>query len=387
MKHQFILIIIALLSVTVNAQVNQLSVTSPDKATKVTVKIKRSTKGRSKFTKPIKKTIDIVYGNTQLIRNEELNLTLKVNGKRSEFGYAELTEYHEMTANDDSLSTDSSNIKVLSGWYKSLTINTDIGISLEIRVYNNGVAYRYKVARQADEYKILTIPRVFSNEKPIAILGTYTDSYVFPWNIMTIGYNSIDDGIQDILSINCIDNKPKVAGIVSWKDALSSFSVGSNFSWFTGGNWKNIAQTYSFTADATYKYLYGGITYAPCNELLYIYYGEDYTPFTNVMGSIHSWGLGCRIGFNLPIQNGFNVWNITPYIGTTLMHLFQHGDIRIGSWDVHPHNQYLVGAGIKIQCAVREQISLGISYDYQFFTHKETPLGMNSLGVSLGYHF
>lgn len=378
-RHVFILI---LLFVSAVAQAQSFRVSSPDGATHINLLVHRNAHGRSKFARTTKKTLDVVHNRESLLRNQAMDLTLKAEGHRYNFGEAEITAYNELKHLIDDPEVPGDCVKGVNGLYNGIVMETNIGVTIELRVYNNGVAYRYKVAKRFDEYKILTITPVFPGEVPIAILGTYSDGYDFDWNVMQI--SNEDDGK---CTTNTINNKPKVRGIVSWRDALSSASVGTTFNWFTGDTWKNIAQTQSITADITYKYLYGAVTYSPCIELLYIYYGEDYSPFTRVMGSIHSWSLGTRLGFNLPIQDGYNVWSITPYVGASLMHMLQHGETRPTYNDVSPHHRYLVGPGLRVQCAVRERLTIGFSYEYQFFTGKKTPDGMNSLGMSLGWQF
>lgn len=416
-KQYFLLIYILIVSAAANAQSFRTS--SPDGATQVNLLVHRNAHGRSKFVRPTKKTIDIVHNRESLIRNREIGLTLKARGHRYNFSEAEVAGYNELSRLVDDPDIPGDCVVGVTGLYNGIIMETDIGTTLEVRVYNDGVAYRFRLTKPADEYKILNITPIFPDEKPIAILGTFTEDYDFEWNVLQIKDKANEDkgNINDYNKrgrstfesgeghfqwnvwqngnkgnyTNCdlttIDRKPRVRGVVSWRDALSSASVGATFNWFTGGIWKNVAQTQTLTADVTYKYLYGAVTYSPSIELLYIYYGEDYAPFTRVMGSIHSWSLGTRLGFNLPIQDGYDIWNITPYVGASLMHLYQHGTTRISYNDVSPHHYYLVGPGIKVQCAVRERLTLGISYEYQFFTDKESPLGMNSLGLTIGWQF
>ena len=374
-------------------------VSSPDKKIQANLLVQEGTQGRSKFVKPQKKMLDVVRGRESIIRNRELDLVIKADGHRYDFGKSEIVMTHDQKLQKDapiSCINDKGESLELSGTYNGLTMETECGVTLELRVYDGGVAYRYLVRQMAGEYKILAVSYVLPDEKPIAILGTFNDDYVFPWSIMTI--EADDNGepaavspvqafrpVRTISKVSGVTGRPNKNGVVSWRDALSSYSVGGTFNWFSSGAWKNVAQTMSFSADFTYKYIYGGLTYSPCNELLYLYYDEDYDPFIRVMGSVHSWAAGARIGFALPIQNGYNVWTITPYCAASLLHLQQHGRTRPAYNDVNPHHYYLIGPGVKVQCGVRERLTIGFSYEYQLFTGEKTPRGMNSLGVSFGF--
>jgi hypothetical protein len=246
------------------------------------------------------------------------------------------------------------------------------------------VAYRFRVSGYTDEYKILEVCNVFPEEKAIAILGTFTGEYVMPWRTMEIeGDNPAEKATTTTYS-QATDRGTKH---VSWKDALSSVSVGMSFNWYNGDTWGDIGEDHTITADFTYKHLYAGLSYTPCHELQYIHYDKDFWPFEGVIGSIHSWGLGAKFGYNIPLQNGHEVWNISPYVATTLMHLKQHGKTRIGYNTVDKHNHYLVGPGVKVQFATRERITLGVAYEYQFFTDRKAPTGMSSLQFSIGKLF
>jgi hypothetical protein len=65
--------------------------------------------------------------------------------------------------------------------------------------------------------------------------------------------------------------------------------------------------------------------------------------------------------------------------------LQQHGNTLVGHVKPHPHHYNLMGAGIKVECALRQRLSLGVGYEYQFFTGKKTPSGRSSLVLSFGY--
>lgn len=376
------IIIICLLIIATIGRAQDYRVSSPDGATQITLKVHRRTRGNNKFVRPTKKTLDIVHKRESLLKNKPLDLIIKAEGHRHRFCEAEVTSYKEVTGQTENPEIEGDRVEGVNVTYNGFVMETSIGVTLELRVYNNGVAYRYKVQRRFEEYKILNVTPVFKDERPIAILGTFDKDYQSEWNVMDISYEDKGTSI-----VTTTDNKPNVRGIVSWKDALSSTSVGMTFNWFTGGMWRNVGQTHSITADFTYKYLYGALTFTPGVSIFYIHYGRDYHPFDNVMGSVKAIGAGSRIGFNLPIQDGYNVWSITPYVGATLLHLYQKERTRVGSSGINPHHRYLVGPGLKIQCAVRERLTVGFSYEYQFFTDDISPYGMNSLGMAIGWEF
>lgn len=398
-----LILLFTLFATSITATLAQsFRVSSPDRLTQVNILIERKVQSRSLFVKPSRKSIDIVHNRESIIRNKELGLVVKSHGHRYSLAKSDIEAFEEplMRTGDPAIEGDC--IPELQGQYNGITLDTDIGVKLEVRIYDNGVAYRYTVSGY-DEYKLLNISDIFPGEKPIAILGTLTGTYVMPWNVMAIKdkegtvlpktnnnphqfwrsrntYNPLTSSF-----IAHASGRPKVSGIVPWKDALTTVSVGGSINWFSHGCWKDVNQTENIIADVTYKYIYGALTFAPCGQLTYIYWDEDYNPFYGVMGSIHSWNAGARVGFSLPVQSGYNIWNFTPYITASLMHLGQHGDPRPRHNDVSPHHHYLVGPGIKVQCAMHERLSMGISYEYQFFTGGTTPRGMHSLGFTLGW--
>ena len=105
------------------------------------------------------------------------------------------------------------------------------------------------------------------------------------------------------------------------------------------------------------------------------------------MKDISSWNVGARAGYCLPIQNGYEIWSFIPYVGTTLMHLHQHGKIQTGSKALSHHAHWMVGPGVKVQLATREGITLGTGYEFQFFLDNKAPKGMHAISVSIGKTF
>ena len=361
----------------------QFLIQSPNENVRVTLHSNRARKGASKFLVPTKMTMK-VFNQRQMLTDKEIGLTVKSDGHRYAFGKLNITKANNAERQVDHPDTKDPMLANLEGRYNSMMLGTDEGIVLEVRAYNNGVAYRFRVSGYTDDYKILEVCNVFPEEKAIAILGTFTGEYVMPWRTMEIeGDNPAEKATTKTLS-QATDRGTKH---VSWKDALSSVSVGISFNWYNGDTWGDIGEDHTITADFTYKHLYAGLSYTPCHELQYIHYDKDFWPFEGVIGSIHSWGLGARFGYNIPLQNGHEVWNISPYVATTLMHLKQHGKTRIGYNTVDKHNHYLVGPGVKVQFATRERITLGVAYEYQFFTDRKAPTGMSSLQFSIGKLF
>ena len=174
---------------------------------------------------------------------------------------------------------------------------------------------------------------------------------------------------------------------VPWKDALSSVSVGISFDWHHGDTWGDFSDMQSFRADFTYKHIYGGVDFASCTQILYIPWGEDYWPFEKVIKDIDAWRVGIRGGYCIPLQNGYEIWSIIPYVATSVMHLHQHGATRPNFKPLDMHNHWLVGPGVKVQLAHREGIMLGAGYECQFFLDKKSPTAMSSLTFSIGKMF
>lgn len=380
---KFMLLSIMMLCVCIGKA--QYLIQSPNEKVKVTLHSKTTRKKDSKFRVPEKMTLK-VFDERQVLADSEIGLTVKSDGKRTEFGKCYITKsYRGLRQIDTQME-----VSELKGRYNSIMLNTDEGITLEVRAYNNGVAYRFGVSGKEGEYKILDVCNALPDEKPIAILGTFEGKYVMPWRTMIIE-NSDETAPTSTQTLS--EAKDIGTKIVPWRDALSSISVGTAFTWYNGDDiWGNISQDHNIAVDFTYKYIYGGASFTPCHSTQYIHWDEEENskygaPFKNVMGDIHSWNFGVRAGFCLPVQNGYEVWNFIPYVAASVMHLKQHGDTREGYSGLSKHNHYLVGPGVKIQCTLRGGFTLGAAYEYQFFTGSNTPTGMNSLTLSLGKMF
>ena len=385
------IILILILMLSIPACRAQFIVNSPDTTVHVLLKSNRERKGVSRYLVPTRMNMQISFDNYEVINeglkmkqrkrtvvlNKEIGLTVKSNGRRYAFGKSELEKYYTMAG------THEEPIAGLKGDYNRAVLTTEAGITLEILVFNEGMAYRFKVSEYPDDYKILEVCDVFPHEKPIAILGTFTGDYVMPWRCMYFKNNKLQSPRPEVLE----ETFRPATKIVSWRDALSSFSVGTHFSWYYGGAWQEVSQDQNIAVDLTYKHLYGGISFTPCHEILYVRLFEDYEPFNHIYGSIHSWSVSGRFGYNLPIQNGYEIYNISPYIATSLMHLDQHRGARATNRRIDPHHYYLIGAGIKIQVAIRQRITFGIGYEHQFFTGEKCPKGMNSVLFSIGRIF
>lgn len=383
---QFIILSIMMLNVCIGKA--QYLIQSPDEKVKVTLHAKTTRKKNSKFSVPSKMTMK-VFNDKQVLADNEIGLTVKSEGKRTEFGKCHIVKSYRGIRQLDT----QKDITDLTGRYNSILLKTEEGITLEARVYNDGVAYRFGVSGYEGDYKILDVCNVFPEEKAIAILGTFTSDYVMPWRTMKIDTMEAEAANAVATTTTKSDAADRGTRIVPWKDALSTISVGTAFSWYSGdGVWGNISQDHNIAVDFTYKYIYGGVSFVPCHSTQYIHWDEEKNskysaPFNNVMGDIHSWNLGVRAGFCLPVQNGYEVWSFIPYVAASVMHLKQHGDTREGYSGLSKHNHYLVGPGVKIQCSLRGGLSIGAAYEYQFFTGSNTPTGMNSLTLSLGKMF
>lgn len=365
---------------------SQYLLTSPDEELRMTLHTNRERKGASKFLVPTKRTLK-VFDEKSVMVDKEIGLTVKANGDRTIFGRLTISDAEKSFRMAERLEERDSLLANMKGRYNGLTLKTEEGITLELRLYNNGAAYRFRVSNQESDYKVLDVCNVFPEEKAIAILGTFTGEYVMPWRTMTI------EKAETVSTKTHSEATERGTRIVPWKDALSSISAGVAINWYNSEAWGDIAQNHSFSADFTYKYIYGGVSFTPCQEAQYIVMEDvnkgifDKEPFKDVMGSVHAWTLGARAGFCLPVQNGYEVWNFIPYVAASVTHLNQHGKTRETYSSVSPHNHYAVGPGMKIQCALRQGFTLGIGYEYQFFTGSNTPKGMNSLSFSLGKTF
>ncbi len=358
---------------------------SPDKSVVVTLWSNRGRKGASKFLVPNKMTMNVSFNEKQVL-SKEIGLTVKYDGDRYPFGKAEIVHTNKGLNNMDHPETRDSMLTDLSGRYNSLILGANNGVFLEIRAYNNGVAYRFRVTGYPEDYKVLEVCDVFPGEYPIAILGTFEGDLVLPWSAMKMDVTMVEGEPEINLTTTTTRNDNRIRKI-SWRDALSSVSIGFSVDWHTGNAWRDFADSQGIHADFTYKNIYGGISYTRCHEIQYIVYGDSYKPFEGTMGSIHAWRAGIKGGYSINMQKGYNIWNFIPYVSTSMMHLLQHGQPRKGAKTLSKHNYYLVGPGFKLQCAFRDQISMGVAYEYQFFTGKDTPTGMNSVIFSIGKSF
>lgn len=365
----------------------QYHVESSNGEIRVDLQSNKGRKGASKFLVPTKMMMKVSCEDKQVVSNE-IGLTVKSEGRRYAFGKSDIIRANKgenMVEHPDMQDT---LLADFSGRYNTLLLATDKGMLLEVRVYNDGVAYRFRVSGYPTDYKILEVCDVFPDEKPIAILGTFEGDYLFPWRTMKV--QVADNGDRRKKKITTITKSPAQKGgarVVSWRDALSSVSVGVSVSMDNGDTWGDIGDIHHFRADFTYKYIYGGISVSSCSEIQYIPWGDDFWPFDGVIAGIDSWGLGIRGGFCLPVQNGYEVWSFIPYVATSMMHLHQHGKVRPDFKPLDMHNHWLVGPGVKVQLALRKDVMLGAGYEYQFFTDKKAPKGMHTFSVSIGKMF
>lgn len=363
----------------------QYTIESPNQSVKVSLQTNRNRKGASKYLVPTKMTMRVTCeGETVL--NKEIGLTVKFNGDRYAFGKANIVHTNKAMNNMDHPETCDSMLTNLAGRYNSLILGANNGVFLEIRAYNNGVAYRFRVTGYPEDYKILEVCNVFPGENPIAILGTYEGDVTLPWSAMKVDVSMVDDE-PEITTTTTSTRKESNLRKISWRDALSSVSIGFSADWHSGDTWRDFSDSQGIHADFTYKNIYGGVNYTRCHEIQYIVYEEDYWPFEGLRGSIHAWKAGIKGGYSINMQKGYNIWNFIPYVGTSLMHLLQHGQPRKGAKTLDKHNHYMVGPGFKVQCAFRERISIGAACEYQFFTDKKAPTGMGSFILSIGKSF
>ncbi len=364
----------------------QYYVESPNQELRVTLQSNRGRKGASKFLVPTKMTMKVSCEGKTLV-NKEIGITVKSKGRRYAFGKSNIIHTNKEKQLLDHPDTKDTLLSDLTGRYNSLLMGVDKGMMLEVRVYNDGVAYRFKVMSYPEDYKILEVCDVFPGEKPIAILGTFEGDYLMPWRTMKVNISEGEGYRKKVATVTKSSAQKGGTRIVSWRDALSSVSLGISVGRDNGDTWGDIGDVHHFIADFTYKYIYGGISINPCRQIQYIPWGDDFWPFDKVIGGIDSWGLGIKTGFCLPVQNGYEIWNFIPYMSTSMMHLHQHREVNAHFKPLDKHNHWLVGPGIKVQLAHREGLMLGASYEYQFFTDNKAPKGMHTFAVSIGKMF
>lgn len=357
----------------------QYSVSSPDKRVWVSLKTKWRRNLDTKMVSADGIRMQVTHDGHSLVKDKEVGLVVKSEGHRYSFAKSDIDDF--TITKEPSYQSGDFDVRYLGlqGKYNRMTLRSVTGITLDILVFNNGVTYRYTIAGFPSDYKILEVCNTFPDDRPNAILGTFTGDKALPWRFLLF------DGTSewtDEWNTTYPSNK-----IVSWKDALSSVSLGFTTNWYAGDRWGEVSQSNGVYADFTYKYLYAGLSYTPCHELLYIYYNYDFDPFLNNIGGIHTWDMTGRLGFNLPIQYGFDVWSFSPYATATYLALLQHGKVHPGYSEVANKKHYLLGLGLKVQYMMRERFSLGVAYEYQMFTGSKEPKGRNSLTFTLGYGF
>lgn len=388
MKRPLILLALLFSALVCHAQYH---IESPDMQLRVSLQSNRKRKGISKITRPDRMFMQVsVLGNRLL--NSEVELVVKSKGRRYSFGKGNVVHAIRQQRMVDAPDARDSMLTLMKGRYNSLTIVTDNHIVLEVRAYNNGVAYRFKVNHYEGDYKILNLSDLFPEESSVAILGTFEGDYTSPWSALHIGLPP-----ASVASWPHKRPKPKIAvhsmrnhlGIrrVPWRDALSSLSVGTAVNWHTGNTWGDFTNYHTLNVDLTYKHLFTGIGVTTCQQMQYILLGESFWPFEGVVKDIYLWSIGARAGYCLPVQNGYEVWSFIPYVATTLMHLHQHGKLRPGANALSHHGHWLVGPGVKVQVSDRYGFTLGVGYEYQFFTDRLAPDGMHAVSVSVGKTF
>lgn len=378
MKKTFLFLLLLLFPLLMQAQYN---VMSPDSRIRVSLQSVWVRKYNSKMMRKERMYMDVSVEGRRVVRRKEISMTVKSHGHRHSFGKADVTAYDAAPRTLATFDATDSCLTSIGNRYNRAVLHTSAGILLEIRVFNEGVAYRFSVEGYPDEYKVLDISAVFPDEKANAIVGTFSGDIVFPWRTMNLDEGRIEkkEG-PDEWDLTYPSNK-----IVTKRDALSSVSIGSGFSWIQGSQWHDVNESNSVYADFIYKNLYTGLSFSPCQQSMYIFYERDFPPFDKVIGRIYMRDVSARIGYNLPVQNGSDVWHFSPYATATYMNLHQHGKTRIGFKDVEKNDHFLVGLGMKVQFMMRERASLGVGYEYQWFLGSQRPTGRHTLLFSIGY--
>ncbi len=372
----------------------QYKVSSPNGVIRVELNTNREQRWIRRFMVPRSMTIR-VYEGRRLVVDKEIGVDVKLHGHCYSFGKIDV----DLRQSDQGLIESAENranaLRAFSTTYNRLQLGVKPGIILEVRAYNEGVAYQFRVAGIDGNYKVLRLCAPFPNEKPIAIVGTFRGDHLLPWSVLNL--SSYDDEADTSISASNItfptppDStlRPSTSPfrLVSWRNALTSVTLGASINMYHGSAWQHMNTDYSYNVNLTYKYLYTGISFAPCNEILFVHFQHEYEPFLGVMGSIHQWKLGGRLGLSLPFQQGMEVWNFTPYVAASLMRVRQHGIPAIGYHKPEIHREYLIGPGLSIQFTFAGRYVWAVNYEYQLFTQRLTPKGMHSLGTSIGVMF
>lgn len=399
MKNLVCIICCLFVCLTVDAQ---YAVKSPNEKVNVTLSVKRAKRYGHLFRVPDRMKMNVVVNRRECIKDKEIGLTVLSEGRRIPFGRCEVQTVANQHAKTDDGDDAQLTAKGLIGKYNSLTLTTNEGITLQVRVYNGGVAYRFVTERFTNDYKILDVLKVFPDDVPIADLGTFGSDHMMPWCVYAVDGNRVaDDGVASE-PINTADQFKgyRRTKFVPWRDALTTIMIGVNGHKYDGGAWRDVALDVSPSISLTYKHLYTSVEFETCHQIMYINMGESYYPFcdatipldflqypeTNVIGAIHAWNVGAHLGYRLPIQTGYTVWGITPYVGASLTHLTQHRDSKhLFAGNLSHHDHFAVGPGIMLQINLLGRIAFGINYDYQFYTDSKAPNGRHSLGINLGY--
>ncbi len=377
MKKYSLLLLCMLISI---ASMAQYSVSSPNKKTQVKLNTMTRVEINTRSLIPYRMNLDLTSDGVSLIRKKEIGLEIMSHGKRYSFGKSPMRAYHVSPSPEYVKDTDDERFIMLGEKYSRLTLETETGIVLEMLVFNEAVAYRYTV-KGYDRYKILDMCNVFPSDNDYAILGTFDGEMTLPWHIYSWNDTYKYDKQQDEWKNRYVSNR-----IVSWKDALSYCSFGVTFNSLTGDAWGEVSESSSLYADFAYKYVYAGVSFTPRYELLYVYDKYDFDPFINIGGGVKSWDISGRLGFNIPVEIGNNVWDITPYAAATYLNLGQKGNNPKYAKLTNKHH-YLAGLGLKVQCMMRGRMSLGLGYEYQFFTGSKEPCGRRSLYFTIGHGF
>ncbi|MCQ2095920.1 MAG: hypothetical protein MJY59_04160 [Bacteroidaceae bacterium] len=356
------------------------TVSSPDERVKVTVTV-----GRKSQARPSRFKLKIVSDDHILIEKKKINMIIKSAGHRYRFHKSTVSDVRKEKHPD----------------FSSMHILTDIGITMEIRAYDDSVCYRYHVDGYDDEYQVTAVAPLFPHDRPQAIIGTYTQNLVLPWHTLDIDHEKeremnlpSDNQIRGFWNHGLsrapvrlqptrpIENSRR---ILNWDDAPVTATAGITIADYFGNTWHQTAKQDGAVVDLTYKYLYGGLTFTPCQSLTYIFWGDSYWPFTHTMGSVHSWNIGLRLGASLPIQLGYNILNITPYCAMSRMDITQHS--HRPAYPAYKTCHTMIGPGLKIQLAYPEQLVIGAGYELQYFHSDSAPRSVGIWSVCIGFMF
>jgi len=310
-RHIIILLLMALVSISAHAQNQNYFVTSPDGKTQVTINSKRYKIIGQYITSPPVMVMSVRIGGKKVVTEKEVGINIKASGHMIRFGRTEVDSVTRHSNLVDTSTDYEPGLQDLKGRYNQIEITKGKYTTLEVRVYNSGIAYRFHISGIADDYKILDMTRVFPHDIQLANYGTIIGDITLPWRSMTTdqALYYAENGEKAVIED---DPYRSVRQVIPWRDALSSVSVGATANWYNGGCWKYVGMDWGVAVDYTYKKLYTGFAVTPSYVIMEIPRDRSWYPFEGVAGRIKAWSLTAKLGYSLPVQVGLETFNFQP---------------------------------------------------------------------------